>query len=47
VFINVLSHQPDGQLLKQHNIQTQKAKDNKQGTKETDTDKINEVYLIN
>ena len=35
IFINVPSQQLDGQLQKQHNIETQKTKDNKQNTQET------------
>jgi hypothetical protein len=51
LFINVPSQQPDGQLHKQHNIQTQITTDNKQDTNETDTTKTNKqiknTYIIN
>ena len=43
IFINVLSHQSDGQLQKQHNVETQVPKDNKQGTYETN--RTNNRYL--
>lgn len=35
IFINVLSQKPDSQLQKQHNIETQITKDNKEDTHET------------
>jgi hypothetical protein len=40
-FINVPSQQPDGQLHKQHNTQTQITTDSEQHTNETDTTKTN------
>ena len=45
-FINVPNQQPDGQLQKQHNIQTQITKDNKQDINETNTTKTNKQMKI-
>jgi hypothetical protein len=42
-FIKVSRQQPGGQLHKQHNIQTQITKDNKQDTYETNTNKENTI----
>ena len=39
LFIIVPSQQPDGQLQKEHNVQTQITDENKQDTNEKDTDK--------
>jgi hypothetical protein len=44
MLIHVPSQQPDGQLPKQHVIQTYKVKDNKQSTYETYTHKIDRKH---
>jgi len=47
LLINVPSQLPDGQLQKQHHIQTQITKVNEQDTRDTGTDKTKRGYLNN